>query len=336
MSVYFCIRRHGEEGWYSCLSPLLSGLRVTALSIPAPEPKTESISIFGTHGILDYTEVDGKLYYSTRNISITVALLPGASFDYERFLSSFHGKTVDLVFSKTTNNGDFYYTGRLTVGERPKQHTERRLTLTLCADPFRYPVSGEAVVTLQRSAVSNLLLTDDYKPSGSDVFFIDSDNRATIFLEQPGKTEVALQLYAGNYSLLADECPRNAYFNVTGASCNKNSRTWIDFSMPQNGTLKMCFYNLGGGGAYIRGLSLVKDMPAAQTVINGDRACCPHFFPKLSKDAAILLNGERIGSFKAGTEWSPYFELKPGENTIAVIGETDGEEKISFEKAVLG
>ena len=77
-------------------------------------------------------------------------------------------------------------------------------------------------------------------------------------------------------------------------------------------------------------------MPAAQTVINGDRACCPHFSPKLAKDSTILLNGERIGSFKAGTEWSPYFELKPGANTVTVVGATAGAEKISFEKAVLG
>lgn len=343
MSVYMCIRPHGESSWDTYQSAILSGLRVTSVSVPMPEAKTEYAEVYGMHGSLDYAEFDGEIYYKNRSISVSCEIIPGGDFDFAAFASKYHGKLCDIVFAQSVSANDYYYTGRLGVSALPRERVNRSIELTLNAEPFRRPVAGVTSVTLQRTVSSNPLMDDgalntdimtfEEGVTVSQVIYVE-DGAITVSLDDGDDLLLTVDLPVGNYTLSAETCPDNTYFEVYSDNQSTKSRTSVAFTVTANTVTRLYFKNTNLGRRLIKGIKLMQQPPEPVEVNVGDKACCPCFSPPLGANTTVFVNGKRLGTFAKGTSWSPYFELPCGKSTVYLSADSSGTETLTFEKAV--
>lgn len=343
MSVFLCIRIHGESSWDGYQSSILSGLRVTSVSVPMPEAKTEYAEVYGMHGSLDYAEFDGEIYYKNRSISVSCEIIPDGSFDFAAFCSKYHGKLCDIVFAQTVSADDYYYTGRLSVSALPRKRVNRLLELMLNAEPFRRPVAGTTSVTLSRTVSANLLVDDgalntdimtfENGVTVSQIIYVE-DGAITVSLDDGDDLLLTVDLPAGSYTLSAETCPDNTYLGVYCDNQSTKSRTSVAFTVTANTTTRLYFENTNLGRRLIKGIKLMQQPPAPVEIDVGDKACCPCFSPPLTVNTTVFVNSKRLSTFAKGTSWSPYFELPCGKSTVYLSADSSGTETLTFEKAV--
>lgn len=344
MSVYMCIRPHGESSWDGYQSAILSGLRVTSVSVPMPEAKTEYAEVYGMHGSLDYAEFDGEIYYKNRSISVSCEIIPSGGFDFAAFVSKYHGRLCDIVFAQSVSANDYYYTGRLSVSALPRERVNRTLELTLNAEPFRRPVAGTTSVTLSRTVSKDFLVDDGALNTDimtfeegitvSQVIYVE-DGAITVSLDDGDDLLVTVDIPAGTYTLSSESCPDNAYFCVYyGGQSTKVSRSSVAFTVTANTVTRLYFKNTNLGRRLIKGIKLMQQPPAPVEIDVGDKACCPCFSPALAVNTTVFVNSKRLGTFAKGTSWSPYFELPCGKSTVYLSADSAGTETLTFEKAV--
>lgn len=116
------------------------GLQMTAMYIPLPEPKTNLISVPGTSGSIDLSEIGGQVHYEERSgLSFEFVLLDG---DYETFAQTsteiamwLHGKKIKVI---PDNDLGYYYVCRMEVDLKKSNSVLSILTLTGTAEPFKY------------------------------------------------------------------------------------------------------------------------------------------------------------------------------------------------------
>lgn len=159
----FCMRRHTEDtenlqindaaSWtFVCSTTVhkpmwLQSFVVGEVVNPFPKPRLDMLEIDGANGELDMTEVDGRLLYKRKKITVslqhktTVYEPPVMSAINER-LRPWHGALVDVAFA-LPSEVEVYYTGRIV--ESAFDREKERITLGLDVQPFAYKAKATSL-----------------------------------------------------------------------------------------------------------------------------------------------------------------------------------------------
>lgn len=115
-------------------------------SVTPPVPKTKLIQVPGSDKIIDLTEsLTGQVHYEPRTIRfefVTGAPREMLAGLHSEILNYMHGKTVKIVFDDDTN---WYYTGRVTVGDIEAEKKTATLTMTATVEPYKRERFGDGV-----------------------------------------------------------------------------------------------------------------------------------------------------------------------------------------------
>ena len=112
-------------------------LILTSREIQSPSIKTKYVTIEGSDGSLDLTEVFGKPFYKDRTIKLVFSLIEDEVPFWERFSeiqNKLHGKLFDISF----NDDDlWYYQGRVSLDKWSSSKVYGKLTMTITARPYK-------------------------------------------------------------------------------------------------------------------------------------------------------------------------------------------------------
>lgn len=111
-----------------------------------PQPKIQTVSIPGTNGALDLTEVHGEISYENRKVTMMFGALEEKEkwpSLYSKILNDFNGKWVRVIFDDDPN---YYYIGRAVINSYERFQQLGKLQIVVDADPYKYDIddgSGE-------------------------------------------------------------------------------------------------------------------------------------------------------------------------------------------------
>lgn len=112
--------------------------------ISPPAPKYKMIQVPGSDRIIDLTEsLTGQIHYEPRTISFEfVTGAPRAQWAslHSDILTYMHGKSVKIIFDDDPN---WYYTGRVTVGDFEAEKKTATLTMTATVEPYKRERFGD-------------------------------------------------------------------------------------------------------------------------------------------------------------------------------------------------
>ncbi|MBO5348996.1 MAG: mtfA protein [Clostridia bacterium] len=117
---------------------------IQELTIPSAVVKEEIEEIPGTSDILDYTESNGDVHYERRVIPIELAGIKNRDeflSIHSKFQNLLHGKNVKMIFSEEPN---FYWIGRVSVGDINPYGVLRSINLEVKVDPYKYEIISSA------------------------------------------------------------------------------------------------------------------------------------------------------------------------------------------------
>lgn len=148
-------RRHTANDW---------SLVMTEKVISTPAVKERTVELADRDGILDFTEsLTGVPAYETRMLSFSFEYLDSLDgwadiiTDIRNFL---HGKRLKIFEPDDPN---YYYVGRVTV-EDPSGGLVKALSVTVKADTWKYPITGETTVTEAVTASKEIILINSWRP----------------------------------------------------------------------------------------------------------------------------------------------------------------------------
>ncbi|MCM0662329.1 phage tail domain-containing protein [Coprococcus sp. B2-R-112] len=135
----------------------LNLILTSGVKIGTPDVKTEEVEVLGSDGTIDYTEYFGEIFYKNRSLTFPFTIKAKTPEDidqvYKDVCKKIHGKKVEIVLDWDT---DYYFKGRITVGELTHQKRIGTFTITCDCEPYRYKndvtvsacaVSGTTTVT---------------------------------------------------------------------------------------------------------------------------------------------------------------------------------------------
>lgn len=112
--------------------------------VSPPTPKQKLITVPGSDKIIDLTQLlTGKVHYEPRTIAFEfIMIAPRERWAdlYSDILNHLHGQTVKIVMD---NDPNWYYTGRVTVGDLEAEKTTANLTMTATVEPYKRERFGE-------------------------------------------------------------------------------------------------------------------------------------------------------------------------------------------------
>lgn len=117
------------------------GLKMTAFSIPFPNPKSNYISVPGASGNIDLSEVFGRVLYEDRS-NITFEFALRGNFDLwdvatSKIAAMIHGKKCNVIVD---NDLSHYYVCRLSVDRSKTKRRVGTITISGTAEPFKYDI----------------------------------------------------------------------------------------------------------------------------------------------------------------------------------------------------
>lgn len=125
-------------------SSISMGLSLLKFEVGEAKAKTAKITVPCADGDLDVTTaVSSTIRYNNRTIKCVFEILatkPSWVSTMEALQAAVNGKKVQLVFS---DDPDFHWTGRATVGALQPHGATAGVTVTLDAEPYK--VNGQGV-----------------------------------------------------------------------------------------------------------------------------------------------------------------------------------------------
>lgn len=119
-------------------------LNLLSSSIEPPEVKTKTVSVPGTDGEVDLTEVlNGKAVYGNRVISLQFASIKERREqlpDYSEIMKLFHGNKLKIIFDEDPG---YYYMGRITVNPLGSCRDYTTVQFDIDAEPYKYPLQDQ-------------------------------------------------------------------------------------------------------------------------------------------------------------------------------------------------
>lgn len=116
----------------------------TRPNISPPAPKMKMIDVPGSDRVIDLTEsLTGAVHYEMRTISFEFVMM--AERDrwpslFSDILKTIHGKRVRIIMDDDPN---YYYTGRVTVGDLDPDKKVAVLTMEAQVEPYKRERFGE-------------------------------------------------------------------------------------------------------------------------------------------------------------------------------------------------
>lgn len=148
-------RRHTADDW---------GLVMSAKVIGTPAVKEKITELADRDGVLDHTEsLTGVPAYETRELSFTFEYLDSVEgwanlfTDVRNFL---HGRRLKI---HEPDDPNYYYVGRVSVSD-PSGGLVKTFTVTVRADTWKYPITGETVITEAVRASETIVLPNNWRP----------------------------------------------------------------------------------------------------------------------------------------------------------------------------
>lgn len=112
--------------------------------VTPPTPKTKIIQVPGSDKIIDLTEtLTGAVHYEPRTIKfefVTGAPRESWAILQSEILTYMHGKAVKIIMDDDPN---WYYTGRVTVGDFEADKRHATLTMTAEVEPYKLERFGD-------------------------------------------------------------------------------------------------------------------------------------------------------------------------------------------------
>ena len=148
-------RRHTANDW---------GLVMSEKIIGTPKVKTKTVELADRDGVLDFTEsLTGVPAYGTRELSFTFEYLDSLK-DWPEIINdirnSLHGRRLKIFDPDDPN---YYYIGRVSVGD-PSSGLIKVFSVTVTADTWKYPISGETTVTEPVEPSKTIVLPNSWRP----------------------------------------------------------------------------------------------------------------------------------------------------------------------------
>lgn len=148
-------RRHTGDDW---------GLVMSEKIIGTPKVKTKTVELADRDGVLDFTEsLTGVPAYGTRELSFTFEYLdsledwPEIIDDIRNFL---HGRRLKIF---EPDDPYYFYVGRVSVGD-PSSGLVKAFSVTVTADTWKYPITGETIVTEAVTTSKTIILPNSWRP----------------------------------------------------------------------------------------------------------------------------------------------------------------------------
>lgn len=133
---------------------------LTKSEIEFPNPKTSTVDIKGSDGVLDLSEaLTGEIKYSNRTIDLTFELLDDS--DYMTLISKIgaylHGRMITFQLS---NDPLYYYKGRASIDSWECVKRKGKIVITVDCEPYKYRVD-ETIIKVDVSEEKTVILNNE-------------------------------------------------------------------------------------------------------------------------------------------------------------------------------
>lgn len=137
---------------------------IAHISIGSPNPVINLISVPGMDGNLDCSEaLSGSINYDNRQIIIDAGKTIVSRYDQDsRIKNALHGKRMKIILSE---DPQWYYVGRINVGEWVRECGIGHTTITCTCDPWKLKIEPTTVARADLSAnYKQLSLPNERRP----------------------------------------------------------------------------------------------------------------------------------------------------------------------------
>ena len=122
-------------------------LILSSKTIEAPEPKTESVEVPGSDGIIDLSDYFGEIKYKNRSLTFEFTAAPQIKLKdfltlFSKIQNAIHGKRLKIVLD---DDPDFYYIGRVSVNEWKTDKNIGKITVECDCEPYKYKLNPTVI-----------------------------------------------------------------------------------------------------------------------------------------------------------------------------------------------
>ena len=293
----------------------LSGKFLVHASSPRPAVKAEYLSIPGMDGAIDLTEALGGVKYEQRTVTVWLIANPATTAaQIDAIIDQYAGRRVRI----TNETEEFQYRGRIKVVSDTHTAVQRKITLSMVADPFIYNPTVVAFTLTPAAAENKKLFKDDLtKMSGTLTAVDDTSNRTVTFTPTAKGGSAVFKIAVTpntNYS-----------FSITakGIKYKMQSADGLELN-PANVNVADDYVTLtveiiSGWENY---LAISQFKTATVLASGGEVETMPQFKNANSGyDVALLVNEKQILLPHTGDEWEdlPDAVIAPGANRMAAV-----------------
>lgn len=121
-------------------------------TIGSPEPKKNQIEVEGGDGVIDLTEIFGRINYNNRTLAFNFSTLvqPFMAY-YSAIQDALNGKRMKITLDEDSN---FYYMGRITVGDFTNEKNIGKISIECDCDPYKYKKDVTVVSQVVDSSIT--------------------------------------------------------------------------------------------------------------------------------------------------------------------------------------
>lgn len=284
-------------------------------SSPRPAVKAEYLSIPGMDGAIDLTEALGGVKYEQRTVTVWLIAKPATTGEQiDTIIDQYAGRRVRL----TNETEEFQYRGRIEVVSDTHTAVQRKITLSMVADPFIYALTGEEFTLTPSAAESQLLHKADLTKMSGTLTAEDYNLNLEVTFTPTAK---------GGSAVFKIAVTPNTNYDFLIASKG------IKYKMQSADGLELNPHNVNVADDYVtltveiisgweNSLSIMQFKTATVLAYGGDVETMPQFKNSNSgNDVALLVNGTQIKLPRTGDEWEDLTDavIAPGANRIAAV-----------------
>ena len=293
----------------------LSGKFLVHASSPRPAVKAEYLSIPGMDGAIDLPEALGKIKYEQRTVTVWLIAKPTTTAaQIDAIIDQYAGRRVRL----TNGTEEFQYRGRIEVVSDTHTEVQRKITLSMVADPFIYALTGEEFTLTPSDAESQLLHKADLTKMSGTLTAEDYNFNLEVTFTPTAKGGSSVFKIAvtpnTNYDfLIASKGIKYKMQSADGSVLNPHNVNVADDYVTLTVEIISSWEN---------SLSIMQFKTATVLAYGGDVETMPQFKNANSgNDVALLVNGTQIKLPRTGDEWEdlPDAVIAPGANRIAAV-----------------
>ena len=284
-------------------------------SSPRPAVKAEYLSIPGMDGAIDLTEALGKIKYEQRTVTVWLIANPATTAaQIDAIIDQYAGRRVRL----TNEDEEMQYRGRIEVVSDTHTAVQRKITLSMVADPFIYALTGAALTLTPSDAESQLLHKADLTKMSGTLTAEDYNFNLEVTFTPTAK---------GGSAVFKIAVTPNTNYDFLIASKG------IKYKMQSADGLELNPHNVNVADDYVtltveiisgweNSLAIMQFKTATVLAGGGDVETMPQFKNANSGyDVALLVNEKQILLPHTGDEWEdlPDAVIAPGANRIAAV-----------------